>query len=278
MENIKKFIKHHYLFILKDSSYILYDDYCGCTIYNSVNFRLRLGSKLKGRIKLINKDKDEEISAEDFMRFININCCVNNITFNKTSIDVNHNSYFYTFKKFNLSYIVKTEARKMIQPWLDLIHTCVDDNDAKMFLVNFFAKIVKFPGIRTEIIISLCSEQGAGKNRMFAPFETMMCKNYCCSELDITKIGGRFESTAMKDLILGVFNEAPNVRSITNRDERLKALITDPTIRVEPKGKDPYFTFSGINFMCFTNSARPFMVQADDRRNVSSIDWVKPPP
>ena len=73
-----------------------------------------------------------------------------------------------------------------------------------------------------------------------------------------------------------VWNEAAGKDTFATNN-KLKALITDPTIRIEKKGMQPYRVQNCMNLFIFSTNMTPVPISSDDRRfQVFQIKEVKP--
>jgi len=99
--------------------------------------------------------------------------------------------------------------------------------------------------------------EGSGKGTFTRFFETLMGGAHRCWECTDPQehIFGKFNDM-MKKAFLVILNEADKSGTY-NANNKMKALITDPIINIQPKGKTSFVMKSCHRFMSFSNNPDP---------------------
>lgn len=153
------------------------------------------------------------------------------------------------------SSIIGPKTGKVIsnQTVLDHIFTvfCGGNTEYYTYLMHWLAHVVQRPFERTKISILVQSHEGVGKDIIFAETLTaILGKQHCLVTARPDDIMGRF-NTGIEGKILLVFDEAQGVAE--GQSAVLKALITDPALRIERKGIDTYTQQNFLNIIICTN-------------------------
>lgn len=128
-------------------------------------------------------------------------------------------------------------------------------------LLCWLAHWVQRPGERVTWHPLLVGGQGVGKSMLFRPLSAWAPRT--TTELSSHAIAGPFQDLLVgKDLVLG--NELVGV---SNADyQRMKPLMADPTLTINPKGLPAYTVENHLRFLCTTNSPDAVGLEEDDRR------------
>jgi hypothetical protein len=119
--------------------------------------------------------------------------------------------------------------------------------------------------------------QGVGKDLMFQHMLMPIFGNKQCQMMNGSRIAKNFNKIDMNCFLRG-YNEvfsAGNARENLHRKESLKDLITSHYQSIEIKGVDTFQSHNFMNFILFSNSEHPILIDEEDRRfNVIRNDNV----
>lgn len=141
--------------------------------------------------------------------------------------------------------------------FLNHINIMVDYNEIHAnFVKMWIAQMFQYPENKSIHLIFIGLE-GAGKGTFVKFFETIMGGAHRCWESTDPQedIFGKFNDM-MKKAFLVILNEADKSGTY-NASNKMKALITDPTINIRPKGKTSFVMKSCHRFMSFSNNPDP---------------------
>jgi hypothetical protein len=170
-------------------------------------------------------------------------------------------SYVYNmWEKFpvQLMPVIDNSKTKAGLAWfLHHINIMVDYNEIHAnFVKMWIAQMFQYPENKSIHLIFIGLE-GSGKGTFVKFFETIMGGSHRCWEcIDPQEdIFGKFNDM-MKKAFLVILNEADKSGTY-NANNKMKALITDPTINIRPKGKTSFVMKSCHRFMSFSNNPDP---------------------
>ncbi len=152
-----------------------------------------------------------------------------------------------------------------VQKILDVLHVlCNHDTTVYEYMVDWTAQLIQFPGIKTTMPIFI-SKEGAGKGFWATVLESMLGSSKVLITTDPGRdVWGNFNEL-MVDAMVVILNEMDK-RDLTDGKEKLKGIVTDKTITVNPKGKKPIKMHSYHRVIGFTNNEDPTPVGATNRR------------
>jgi hypothetical protein len=148
---------------------------------------------------------------------------------------------------------------------MEFLFTVICNKDQIIFnyLINYLAHIYQKPEEKPGIMVALMSPQGCGKG----VFMQMLSKIWGRTTLMINEmesITGRFNLCLERKLIV-CMDEAMYINDNAGQ-EKLKNLITEPTINVEAKHQMPRTVNSLHRFFLATNHEHFLKTSKDDRR------------
>lgn len=155
-----------------------------------------------------------------------------------------------------------------VQMFFDHIRVlCNHEQTVYAYVLDWLAHSFQYPGIKKQPMITLISEEGAGKTALI---------QYMKALLGSRKV---LETTAPEQEVWGPFNELmmsaylvvlseTDKRNSSGSDGKIKALVTDPTININPKGKAAFIMQSYHRFIMCTNNIDPVKTHKHDRRNL----------
>ena len=190
---------------------------------------------------------------------------------------------FNLFTGFNpdCKYIYDERLRnKIIKPFLDLTyHLCEADEKCLDFYIKFIANIIQEPTNRPPIAFVFTSKQGEGKNLHLEAISNVMGKqHYITTSSPNDILGDHAEGIAGK-LIIN-FNETEQTKESHTYQGKMKSIITEPSITVNPKNVRPYQVSNFARTIIFSNKSTPISVdfKSRDRRYVfykASGEYIK---
>ena len=170
-------------------------------------------------------------------------------------------SYVYNmWEKFpvqNMPIVDSTKTKKGLTWFLNHIDVMVDYNQIHAdFVKMWIAQMFQYPENKSIHLIFIGLE-GSGKGTFVKFFETLMGGSHRCWECTDPQehIFGKFNDM-MKKAFLVILNEADKSGTY-NASNKMKALITEPTINIQPKGKTSFVMRSCHRFMSFSNNPDP---------------------
>jgi hypothetical protein len=157
----------------------------------------------------------------------------------------------------NMPAVVSPKIKAGLTWFLNHINIMVDYNDIHAnFVKMWIAQMFQYPENKSIHLIFIGLE-GSGKGTFVKFFETLMGGSHRCWECTDPQehIFGKFNDM-MKKAFLVILNEADKSGTY-NASNKMKALITEPTINIQPKGKTSFVMRSCHRFMSFSNNADP---------------------
>lgn len=143
------------------------------------------------------------------------------------------------------------------------------DHDEEVF--NYFCKwigqMLKYPAIKIGVVITLISNEGAGKGFLMYLLKKMMGSKKVIESADPNRdVWGNFNGN-MANAFLVDLNELSK-KDTMYCDGRIKALVTDPTMIINNKGVNQVEIDSYHRFIITTNNDEPINVKSDSRRHL----------
>ena len=170
-------------------------------------------------------------------------------------------SYVYNmWEKFPVELmpaVSNNKTKKGLDWFLNHIDVMVDYNEIHTnFVKMWIAQMFQYPENKSIHLIFIGLE-GSGKGTFTRFFETLMGGAHRCWECTDPQedIFGKFNDM-MKKAFLVILNEADKSGTY-NANNKMKALITEPTINIRPKGKTSFVMRSCHRFMSFSNNPDP---------------------
>jgi hypothetical protein len=161
----------------------------------------------------------------------------------------------YAVEKLPISEADPTPMIKHIQ---DLFGTDAD------FILDWFANMLQYPSNQSLLII-LQGEEGCGKS-VIMDFMTAILGKHIAIEIQDVKenLFGRFNGHLAGKVLLNI-NETDR-RNMMPFIEKLKTLITSPTITIEEKGQKKYVEDNHFHLCMTINPENPLPIKEGSRR------------
>ncbi len=150
-----------------------------------------------------------------------------------------------------------------------LLHViCNRSTEQYEYLMNYLSHMVQHPEEKPSTFIVLYGEPGTGKTTLFKLIQRILggLDGYAVKTETIEGVSGKFNSILSNKLFIWV-EEIQLTRS-TSREDRLKSFISDETISIERKGKDPVQQKNMFRIMGATNREHIWNMAKNDRRCV----------
>lgn len=151
-----------------------------------------------------------------------------------------------------------------ITPILNHLKIITKEDVVYEFLLDWLANMFQFPSSRSVMVI-IQGEEGSGKS-VLCDFITNMLGNDTAIEINDVKenLFGRFNSQLSKKVFVNI-NETDR-REMSPFFEKIKTLITSPTITIEDKGCKKYVEQSLLHILSTINGDNTFKVTENSRR------------
>jgi hypothetical protein len=170
----------------------------------------------------------------------------------------------FAMEKYTEKYVKKELELKFILNHIKIL--CDNDVEVTNFVINWIAQMIQYPEVKS-YVLTFISQEGAGKGRLMELFSRMMGENKIHeSSTPSRDIWGKFNGL-MSGYFLINLNELSKSETKGNEGQ-MKAMITDGTITINPKGVAQYKTKSYHRFIITTNKEDPVVTKKDDRRNI----------
>jgi putative DNA primase/helicase len=157
--------------------------------------------------------------------------------------------------------------------WLISVATDSAEEEAALrhWLISWYAWPIQHPGAKLRTALIFHGDEGAGKNLL----------NDC-----VCDIYGRYAAVVGQDELEDKFNDWRSSKQFVVGDEvvsaqelghtknRLKNLITSPTVQINPKGLPRRQEANMMNIVFLSNEVRPLKLDNTDRRYL--VVWTPP--
>ena len=175
--------------------------------------------------------------------------------------------HFNLFRGFRASKLPVCKDYSKIERILFHLKVVISNGDEKIF--NWMLKYLKaiINGKRTDVMIMIKGLEGCGKNIFINMFAYgIIGKEYAtATSIPEKQFFGQFNSS-LQNRVLAVINEGKN--GLRECIDRLKDFITEETISIEKKGKEPIILDNYCNFIGDTNNWNILNISPTDRRFV----------
>ena len=175
----------------------------------------------------------------------------------------------FTGYNSNIKAFEYSEAKRMkiIQPFLDILTALCEDSESYTdFMLNLLAQILQQPMKKLPIAIIFKGKQGTGKSLLMKALSNVFGSEHVFSSSKASDFTGEHAEGCVNKLIVNM-NEA-NQKDTFNFEGLLKSLISEDTLRINPKFVRPFDVKNWARVFITTN--KPNGVQIDflsgDRR------------
>tara|TARA_R110002096_G_scaffold117912_1_gene255422 strand:+ start:480 stop:2483 length:2004 start_codon:yes stop_codon:yes gene_type:complete len=151
-----------------------------------------------------------------------------------------------------------------ITPMLNHLKIITKEEVVYEFLLDWLANMFQFPSSRSVMVI-IQGEEGSGKSVLCDFITNIFGKDTSIEINDVKEnLFGRFNSQLSKKVFANI-NETDR-REMSPYFEKIKSLITSPTITIEEKGKKKYVEQSLLHILSTINGDNTFKITENSRR------------
>lgn len=140
---------------------------------------------------------------------------------------------------------------------------CNGNADHYEYVIRWMARMVRMPDRHAEVALVLRGKKGAGKGEFVRHFGHLFGRHYKYVD-NPDHITGKFNAVLLDAKV--VFADECYVNGDRKHEAGQKALITNPTIRVEPKGIDTLEVRNFVALIMATNASWAVTATEDERR------------
>lgn len=141
-------------------------------------------------------------------------------------------------------------------------HVCGGDHEVYMYLLGWMADALINPG-PSEVAVVMIGPSGSGKGTVANLFGEFFGPHFFVANRQ-EHIDGKFNRHLMETQLL--FGDEVDFGSGEAANKRLRNLVTEPTVPIEPKGVDAWQARKWFRIMLATNDAHAIRALMDDRR------------
>jgi hypothetical protein len=142
---------------------------------------------------------------------------------------------------------------------------CNNDLLCFEYFENYIADMIQNPSQKPDVCIIFSGVQGTGKDMTINAIERMMGRDLVLIVGDMNNFLKNFNKE-QEGKILTYLNELSDKGAHFDKHDKLKHQITQNTIRIEPKGVDPYEVDHCSRYIGGTNKENVLHVEASERR------------
>ena len=175
---------------------------------------------------------------------------------------------FVGFKRYNTPSL-KATREQVLKPYFDLgTDVCGGDFEYFKFYLRVIANQLRNPKRLIPLAFIFKGRQGIGKNSIMYPLMKIIGEQYCIESADPDTFFGTHATGFCKKLLV-FLNEAEGQKTFSF-EGKIKSLITEPTIVVNPKFEHPQKIkiYSTITITTNRTEPVPIDVRTGDRRFV----------
>ncbi len=153
-----------------------------------------------------------------------------------------------------------------VEPWLNHIRSvlCSDKEEQYTYFIKWLAHFLQKPEEKPGVAVVLQSGQGFGKGLWASFMQKIVGDTYTQRISDPSLVAGGFSGHLNNKLF--VFIDEATWGGDKRSQGRLKSIISERTLSIENKHKDPYDVEHYARFMIASNSFYPVPIEPDDRR------------
>lgn len=133
------------------------------------------------------------------------------------------------------------------------------------YLLDFLAHMLQHPEEKPKVMLVLMGGQGTGKGTFSRILQSIWSRTTLITN-QIDNVTGKFNSVLERKFVVWL-DEALFAKNF-EATEALKSFVSEPTISIHAKHKEPRNTFSCHRFFAATNASHFARTEVDDRRFV----------
>lgn len=166
------------------------------------------------------------------------------------------------------SSIIDNPDQEAIDAIIDVIYKvmCNQDDNILKYVLTWFSNIVSTIEINKVALVLIGSEQGGGKGTIIELIQKMLGLHCSVSVAGITPLTQKHNDIIDGQRLIIVNEAASTKEEFRNNFEKLKTIITDPTVDIEPKNLRHTRVNNIGNYIIVSNHADSMVVEQSDRR------------
>lgn len=160
----------------------------------------------------------------------------------------------------------KERIEELIKPIINQLKVIAQEHYE--FLIIYYAFIIQYPELKTNVNIVISGPDGSGKSYLNDYFRKYILGDELSSQTDDTdSLFSRFSNIFVKKLFVQI--DEISAEDFTKKKlEKLKNITTSKTIKYEKKGFDEIIINNYVNTIMTTNNEFTIPISQTDRRNV----------
>lgn len=163
-----------------------------------------------------------------------------------------------------VNYTPNKEALDMILNHIKIL--CNNEVEVADYFIKWIGQMIQYPAVKT-ICPTLISEEGAGKGTLNKLIQKMLGQKKCLESTNPSRdVWGNY-NYCMTNSFFVTLNELSK-KDTQDAEGKIKALITDGNLWVNPKGVNQFEINSYHRFFITTNKLEPISTSSGDRRNL----------
>lgn len=168
---------------------------------------------------------------------------------------------------------VVPESSEDPQPIFDHVRMlCGGEDEAYEYVINWLAYPLQYPGFKMPTALVFQGPPGSGKNLFFDNFSVTAYEDKSSGktyqfQASSLNLESRFNDPFSCRLFI-VANEISTSRQNKTLKNKIKSMITDPTINIERKGQEAIVETNRMNVVFLSNEDTPLTIDYGDRRFV----------
>lgn len=197
---------------------------------------------------------------------------IENILLNYNDVDYilneHHNNRTFNIWKGYNAIEVEEPDNEVIEVVLDLLLNvfCNGDKEILRYVLTWFSNIVSTTEMNKVALVLVSDKQGTGKGTFLELMEKIL-GNHCFKAISGIGQVTQKHNTCLEGRRLLVMNEAASTKEeFRSNFDKLKSIITDPTIEIEPKGLASYEATNIGNYIIVSNHRDSVVIESNDRR------------
>jgi len=144
-------------------------------------------------------------------------------------------------------------------------YLCSDNEDFFNYFERYISHMIQFPRDVPGIMVVFSGAQGTGKDLMVEFISAMIGSHLYLSIGKIANLFGNFNSNHQGKLLIRI-NEISDKGMQFEKHNELKNILTSKSVRIEPKGIDPFEHEHYSRYIGFSNKRNILQVEESDRR------------
>lgn len=155
-----------------------------------------------------------------------------------------------------------------VQPFMDLLHKLLPNEDDALILLSYMAAVVQYPGVKFRWAPFIQGAMGNGKSTIIGCLKYALGHKYIY-QIKVGQIENNFNSW-LENHVLYVADDIYSSKDRTDMMEALKSLITETDQSITYKGIDSVMKRIVGNFI-FTDNHKDAMKKQDNTRRICTL-------